>query len=187
MVGDKGDRRDEASGQTGEFRSNLHRGGSASLDQDHPGRSAWPYVRPKIMGPVGGRVDILRSNHGPLVMEVNSSPGLEGIRATTGKDVASIIIDYLKERHSRPDPHQGGAGLPLPARSCLSVGVAQQQQPQRRNGCASGPPPGGLEARICRWGCCCRATPADCAPATTTSLTLVWRWRFFQVVDDDYR
>jgi ribosomal protein S6--L-glutamate ligase len=46
-------------------------------------------------------VDILRSNHGPLVMEVNSSPGLEGIEVTTSKDVAGMIIEYL-EKNSGP-------------------------------------------------------------------------------------
>ena len=51
----------------------------------------------KVMGLSVAGVDILRSNHGPLVMEVNSSPGLEGIETTTGKDVASIIIDYLEK------------------------------------------------------------------------------------------
>jgi ribosomal protein S6--L-glutamate ligase len=47
-------------------------------------------------------VDILRSNHGPLVMEVNSSPGLEGIETTTGKDIAGVIIEYLEKNNG---PH----------------------------------------------------------------------------------
>jgi ribosomal protein S6--L-glutamate ligase len=51
----------------------------------------------KVMGLSVAGVDILRSNHGPLVMEVNSSPGLEGIETTTGKDVAGIIIEYLEK------------------------------------------------------------------------------------------
>jgi ribosomal protein S6--L-glutamate ligase len=46
-------------------------------------------------------VDVLRSNHGPVVMEVNSSPGLEGIEAATGKDVAGTIIQFV-ERNARP-------------------------------------------------------------------------------------
>ncbi|MNJ78691.1 Ribosomal protein S6 modification protein [compost metagenome] len=51
----------------------------------------------RVMGLNVAGVDILRSNHGPLVMEVNSSPGLEGIETTTGKDVAGLIIQYLEK------------------------------------------------------------------------------------------
>ena len=51
----------------------------------------------KVMGLSVAGVDILRSNHGPLVMEVNSSPGLEGIEVTTGKDVAGMIIEHLEK------------------------------------------------------------------------------------------
>ena len=56
----------------------------------------------KVMGLSVAGVDILRSNHGPVVMEVNSSPGLEGIETTTGKDVAGLIIDYI-EKTARPN------------------------------------------------------------------------------------
>ena len=55
----------------------------------------------KVMGLSVAGVDILRSNHGPLVLEVNSSPGLEGIETTTGKDVAGLIIEHL-EKNSTP-------------------------------------------------------------------------------------
>jgi ribosomal protein S6--L-glutamate ligase len=55
----------------------------------------------RVMGLNVAGVDILRSNHGPLVMEVNSSPGLEGIETTTGKDVAGMIIQYL-EKNAEP-------------------------------------------------------------------------------------
>jgi ribosomal protein S6--L-glutamate ligase len=47
-------------------------------------------------------VDLLRSNHGPVVMEINSSPGLEGIEMATGKDVATMIIQFI-EKHARPN------------------------------------------------------------------------------------
>ena len=47
-------------------------------------------------------VDVLRSNHGPVVMEVNSSPGLEGIEAATGKNIAGMIIEFI-ERNARPN------------------------------------------------------------------------------------
>jgi len=55
-------------------------------------------------------VDLLRSNHGPLVMEVNSSPGLEGIEAATGKDVAGMIIDFLGKNAQRNKTRTRGKG-----------------------------------------------------------------------------
>jgi ribosomal protein S6--L-glutamate ligase len=81
----------------GEFRSNLHRGGTASLIKISPEERMTAIRAAKVMGLNVAGVDILRSNRGPLVMEVNSSPGLEGIETTTGKDVASIIIQYLEK------------------------------------------------------------------------------------------
>lgn len=56
----------------------------------------------RAMGLSVAGVDILRSNHGPLVMEVNSSPGLEGIEQTTGKDVAGLIVQFL-EKNAGPN------------------------------------------------------------------------------------
>ena len=85
-------------GPTGEFRSNLHRGGSASLVKLTPGERATAVRAAKIMGLEVCGVDLLRSNHGPVVMEVNSSPGLEGIEGASGKDVAGVIIDYMEKR-----------------------------------------------------------------------------------------
>lgn len=85
----------------GEFRSNLHRGGSASLIRITPQERATAVRAARIMGLNVAGVDILRSNNGPLVMEVNSSPGLEGIETSTGKDVASMIIAFI-ERNARP-------------------------------------------------------------------------------------
>ena len=85
-------------GPTGEFRSNLHRGGSASLVKLTPGERATAVRAAKIMGLEVCGVDLLRSNHGPVVMEVNSSPGLEGIEGSSGKDVAGIIIDFMEKR-----------------------------------------------------------------------------------------
>lgn len=86
----------------GEFRSNLHRGGTASLIRITPEERATAVRAARIMGLNVAGVDILRSNHGPLVMEVNSSPGLQGIEAATGKDVAALIIRFL-EREARPN------------------------------------------------------------------------------------
>ena len=81
----------------GEFRSNLHRGGSASLIRITPEERSTAVRAARTMGLNVAGVDILRSNHGPVVMEVNSSPGLEGIEAATGKDVAGLIIDFIQK------------------------------------------------------------------------------------------
>lgn len=84
----------------GEFRSNLHRGGQSFVvnlteAEEHIAKKA-----AKLMGlPVCG-VDMLRSNKGPLILEVNASPGLEGIETTTGVDIASKIIQYI-ERNAK--------------------------------------------------------------------------------------
>ena len=80
----------------GEFRSNIHRGGSASLIKITPEERSTAVRSANTMGLNVCGVDILRSNHGPVVMEVNSSPGLEGIEAATGKDVAGMVISFLE-------------------------------------------------------------------------------------------
>lgn len=82
---------------SGEFRSNLHRGGSSSLIRITPEERSTAVRAAKIMGLSVAGVDLLRSNHGPVVMEVNSSPGLEGIEAATGKDIAGQIIEYIEK------------------------------------------------------------------------------------------
>ena len=88
-------------GAEGEFRSNLHRGGSASLVKITPTERQTAVDAAKILGLSVAGVDLLRSERGPLVMEVNSSPGLEGIEAASGKDVAGIIVEHL-EKNARP-------------------------------------------------------------------------------------
>lgn len=82
----------------GEFRSNLHRGGSASIIEltEEEENAALKAARTLKLGIAG--VDMLQSNKGPMIMEVNSSPGLEGIEAATQKDIAKAIIRYV-ERH----------------------------------------------------------------------------------------
>ena len=85
----------------GDFRSNLHRGGSASLVKLSPKERRTAVNAAKIMGLNVCGVDLLRSDRGPLVMEVNSSPGIGGIEAATGKDVANLIIEFI-EREARP-------------------------------------------------------------------------------------
>ncbi|MGB2932834.1 MAG: 30S ribosomal protein S6--L-glutamate ligase [Methyloceanibacter sp.] len=88
-------------GAKGEFRSNLHRGGSAEPIKISPEERSTAIRAAKAMGLNVCGVDMLRSNHGPVVMEVNSSPGLEGIERATGIDVAGRIIDLL-EQQARP-------------------------------------------------------------------------------------
>ena len=86
--------------QEGEFRSNLHRGGTSKLIKITPEERSTAVRSARIMGLNVAGVDILRSNHGPVVVEVNSSPGLEGIEHATGRDVAGMMIEYI-EKHAR--------------------------------------------------------------------------------------
>jgi ribosomal protein S6--L-glutamate ligase len=83
-------------GKEGEFRSNLHRGGSASIIElsDEEDRTAIRAAKAMGLGIAG--VDMLQSSRGPLVLEVNSSPGLEGIEKATEKDIAREIIRYIE-------------------------------------------------------------------------------------------
>lgn len=88
-------------GKEGEFRSNLHRGGSATSIKITPEERSTAVRAAKTMGLNVSGVDLLRSKHGALVIEVNSSPGLEGIEKATGKDVADAVIKFI-EKHARP-------------------------------------------------------------------------------------
>jgi len=97
VVGDKVVASMMRQGPEGEFRSNIHRGGSASEIKLSPEERSTAVRSAKALGLRVAGVDMLRSNHGPLVMEVNSSPGLEGIEGATGKDVAGAIIEYLEK------------------------------------------------------------------------------------------
>ncbi|MBJ2174438.1 30S ribosomal protein S6--L-glutamate ligase [Aureibaculum sp. A20] len=83
-------------GKEGEFRSNLHRGGSANIIEltDEEENAALKAARVMGLGIAG--VDMLQSERGPLILEVNSSPGLEGIESATGKDIATQIIKYIE-------------------------------------------------------------------------------------------
>lgn len=87
-------------GAPDDFRSNLHRGGSAQVIRITPEERSTAVRAAKRMGLNVCGVDMLRSNHGPVIMEVNSSPGLEGIEHATGKDVAGMIIAFIEE-HAR--------------------------------------------------------------------------------------
>src|SRR5699024_6727719 len=88
-------------GADGEFRSNLHRGGSAHLVRITKEERITAIKAAKVMGLNVAGVDLLRSKRGPLVMEVNSSPGLQGIEEATGKDVAGMITRFI-EKQARP-------------------------------------------------------------------------------------
>ncbi len=88
-------------GGPGEFRSNLHRGGKAQQIKITPEERSTAVRAAKILGLNVCGVDMLRSNHGPVVMEVNSTPGLEGIEIATGKDIAGMIIEFL-EKNAAP-------------------------------------------------------------------------------------
>ncbi len=85
-------------GKEGEFRSNLHQGGSAEVIEltDEEEIAAIRAAKAMKLGVAG--VDMIQSARGPLILEVNSSPGLEGIEKATGKDIAKTIIRYL-EKH----------------------------------------------------------------------------------------
>ncbi len=85
----------------GEFRSNLHRGGSAELVKLKPSERAAAVKAASVMGLNVCGVDLLRSSRGPLIMEVNSSPGLKGIELATGKDIAGMIVDFI-EKNAKP-------------------------------------------------------------------------------------
>ena len=90
-------------GAAGEFRSNLHRGGNATKIELSPEEQDTALRAAKAMGLKVAGVDLLRSNHGPVVMEVNSSPGLEGIEKATGIDVAGKIIEFIAKNAVETD------------------------------------------------------------------------------------
>ncbi len=88
----------------GEFRANLHRGGSASAVTPEPATVALAVAAARTHGLAVAGVDLVSSRRGPLLLEVNSSPGLEGIEKATGIDIASEIVRYVETAPSRPQP-----------------------------------------------------------------------------------
>lgn len=94
----------------GEFRSNLHRGGSAEQVKLSPEERSTALRAAKAIGLNVAGVDILRSKHGPLVMEVNSSPGLEGIEKCTDVDVADLIVEYIEKNFQPGKTRTKGKG-----------------------------------------------------------------------------
>jgi ribosomal protein S6--L-glutamate ligase len=98
VVGDRVVAAMQRQGAPGDFRSNLHRGGQAGAVRITPEERSTAVRSARLMGLNVAGVDLLRSNHGPLVMEVNSSPGLEGVEQATGIDVADRIIRHLEKQ-----------------------------------------------------------------------------------------
>jgi len=95
----------QRTGSAGDFRSNLHRGGKAQAIKITPEERSTAARTARIMGLNVCGVDMLRSNHGPLVMEVNSTPGLEGIESATGVDIADLMIQFI-EKNAKPNATQ---------------------------------------------------------------------------------
>ncbi|MGH9138685.1 MAG: 30S ribosomal protein S6--L-glutamate ligase [Acidimicrobiales bacterium] len=92
----------ERRGAAGDFRSNLHRGGSATKIRLAPEERSIAVRAARVMGLNVSGVDILRSNHGPVVLEVNSSPGLEGVEGATSVDVAGKIVEFIEKQQAAP-------------------------------------------------------------------------------------
>jgi ribosomal protein S6--L-glutamate ligase len=109
VVGDEVVASMQRTAKPGEFRSNLHRGGTAKIIEITPEERQAALDATKALGLNLAGVDMLRSSRGPLIMEVNSSPGLNGIETATGKDVAGMIIEYLEkmDKHSTATKGQG--------------------------------------------------------------------------------
>ncbi len=110
VVGDKVVAAMKRQGKEGEFRSNIHRGGSATLIRITPEERSTAVRAAKTMGLNVCGVDLLRSNHGPVVMEVNSSPGLRGIEEATGKDIATMIIQFIEKNAREGRTRTRGVG-----------------------------------------------------------------------------
>lgn len=97
-------------GPPGDFRSNLHRGGTAVKEKITPEERSIAVRSAALMGLNVCGVDMLRTHHGPVVMEVNSSPGLEGIEKATGIDVATKIIQYIEAHVTDRQTNTKGKG-----------------------------------------------------------------------------
>lgn len=102
VVGDEVVASIERQAKEGDFRSNLHRGGVAWVVEITPREREMALLAARTLGLDVAGVDILRADRGPLVMEVNASPGLEGIEKTTGIDIAGKMIGWI-ERHATPE------------------------------------------------------------------------------------
>ncbi len=109
VIGDRVVAAIERQAKEGDFRSNLHRGGTACKVDISEQEREMAVKAAAVLGLDVAGVDILRSKRGPLVMEVNASPGLEGIETTSGLDIAGMMIDHI-ERHATPGLRPKTAG-----------------------------------------------------------------------------
>mgnify|MGYP001226086153 FL=1 len=103
VVGDKVVASMKRKAKPGEFRSNVHLGGSVEKYELNKQEEESAIKAAKVLGLSVAGVDLIQSNRGPLVLEVNSSPGLEGIEKASGVDVADKIIEYLEIEHGNRD------------------------------------------------------------------------------------
>jgi ribosomal protein S6--L-glutamate ligase len=110
VIGDKVVAAMKRQARAGEFRANLHRGGTASVIRVTPEERSTAVRAARTMGLNVAGVDMLRSNHGPVVLEVNSSPGLEGIEGATGKDLAGMIIQFIERNAAQGKTRTRGKG-----------------------------------------------------------------------------
>ena len=102
VIGDKVVAAMKRQAKEGEFRANVHQGGKALRVTLSPQERAIAVSAAKTMGLKVAGVDLIRSNHGPLVLEINSSPGLEGIEKTTHVNIAGKIIQYIEKHAQKP-------------------------------------------------------------------------------------
>lgn len=101
VIGDKVVAAIKRQAKEGEFRANVHQGGKAMKVKLSPQERSIAIAAAKTMGLKVAGVDLIRSNNGPLVLEINSSPGLEGIEKATHVNIAAKIIQYI-EKNAKP-------------------------------------------------------------------------------------
>lgn len=94
----------------GDFRSNLHAGGTGHKVKLRPEERQMAVMAARVLGLDVAGVDLIRSAHGPLVLEVNASPGLQGIERVTEKDIAGTIIEYIEKDVQKGPNHMKGRG-----------------------------------------------------------------------------
>jgi ribosomal protein S6--L-glutamate ligase len=110
VIGDKVVAAMERRAKEGEFRSNLHRGGTGKMAKLTPEERSTAVRAARVIGLNVAGVDILRANHGPVVLEVNSSPGLEGIERVTGRDIAGMMIEFAEKNARANSTRTRGKG-----------------------------------------------------------------------------
>jgi ribosomal protein S6--L-glutamate ligase len=110
VIGDRVVAAMQRQGAPGEFRSNLHRGGAGTAVKISPDERATAVKAANTLGLNVCGVDMLRSKRGPLVLEVNSSPGIEGLEKASGVDVAAFMIEFLERSAPRGSTRTKGKG-----------------------------------------------------------------------------